>query len=105
MYQIWRDGTLVDTPQPARYAGISTMKIFGRLTCGSGRRALPKNRIFFANWEDAIQAGYRPCLLCKPTPNDTYERGADGAWCLIASPDASPPMGDHHPPSDHLPLG
>ncbi len=66
LYKVWKKGKIVLTPFPGRYAGIKTVKIFGRLDCKSGMRAKKENRIFFYFWEDAIKAGYRPCKKCKP---------------------------------------
>ena len=65
-YKVWKHGEIIETPYPGLYAGITTMKIFGRLTCKSGMRAKKEHRIFFHTWEDAIEAGYRPCKNCKP---------------------------------------
>jgi len=65
-YKIWKNGEIIQSPYPGRYAGITTMKIFGRLSCKSGMRAKKENRIFFHFWEDAIEAGFRPCKNCKP---------------------------------------
>ena len=44
-------------------------KIYGRFECGAAIRALKiggyeKFRVFFANEETAISAGYRPCGTC-----------------------------------------
>lgn len=65
-YKVWKNGRLVETPCPGMYAGITTMKIFGRLTCRSGMRAKKEHRVFFYFWEDAVKAGFRPCKICKP---------------------------------------
>lgn len=40
------------------------MKIFGTLSCSSGKRMKMENRIFFESEEEAINAGYRPCGHC-----------------------------------------
>ncbi len=67
LYRVFQEGKFVSTPYPGLYAGITTQKIFGRLDCQSGKRnAKAKNRIFFRFWDDAIEAGYRPCRKCKP---------------------------------------
>jgi methylphosphotriester-DNA--protein-cysteine methyltransferase len=71
-YKIFKEGKIIESQIPGRFAGIKTMKIFGRLDCKSGMRAKKENRIFFHDWNDAIAAGYRPCRLCKPQPNDEY---------------------------------
>jgi hypothetical protein len=39
-------------------------KIYGRLSCSSGKKMKAENRIFFRNEEEAIAAGYRPCARC-----------------------------------------
>ena len=74
---------MADSAEPGLYAGITSTGIFGRLTCSSGKRAKPANRVFFAAWDDALAAGFRPCKRCRPEPMDTYERGADGRWRLL----------------------
>ncbi len=66
LYRVWIRGQLLEVPFPGHYAGIKTQKVFGRLDCWSGKRALKKNRVFFLFWEDAVEAGYRPCKHCKP---------------------------------------
>ena len=67
-YKIWKSGGIVLSTKPGVYAGIVTQKIFGRLDCWSGKRALKKNRVFFHTWKDAIAAGMRTCKHCKPVP-------------------------------------
>lgn len=48
--------------------GNSKAKIYGRLDCKSAIKAIPTGydeiRVFFANEEIAIAAGYRPCGHC-----------------------------------------
>lgn len=39
-------------------------KIYGLLSCGSGKKMKAENRIFFQNEAEAIAAGYRPCGHC-----------------------------------------
>ena len=58
------------TERRVRFAGITTTKVFGRLTCPSGKRARCEHRVFFATWDDAIAAGYRPCKVCRPQRDD-----------------------------------
>jgi len=72
LYKVIKNGQVVHTKTPGRYAGWRPGKIFGRLDCKSGMRMKKQNRVFFANWKDAVSAGYRPCKNCKPTPKDTY---------------------------------
>jgi len=66
LYHVWIRGQCVEVPFKGHYAGISTQKVFGRLDCWSGKRAKKQNRVFFLYWEDAVEAGYRPCKHCKP---------------------------------------
>ena len=71
-YKIVKDGQVIQTKTPGKYVGWMRGKIFGRLDCKTGMRMKKENRVFFANWQDAISAGYRPCKNCKPTTEDTY---------------------------------
>lgn len=73
-YPVLKDGRFVRSRVPGRFAGWKRGKIFGRLTCRSGLRMLPENRVFFLTWEDAVAAGYRPCKNCHPEPDDRYRR-------------------------------
>ncbi|QQG46058.1 MAG: hypothetical protein HYY55_03805 [Candidatus Niyogibacteria bacterium] len=84
LYEIWKHNKIIKSPYPGQYAGITTQKIFGRLSCGSGKRAKKENRIFFHTWEDAIEAGYRPCKNCKPEKIecDHMPFGLTGGWAL-----------------------
>jgi len=45
-------------------AGNKQLKIYGTLHCTSGKRMKVNNRVFFANEQEAIDAGYRPCGHC-----------------------------------------
>lgn len=46
--------------------GNSRLKIYGLLSCSSGKRMRKENRVFFTSEEEAIQLGYRPCGHCIP---------------------------------------
>ena len=48
------------------FAGNKTLKIYGRLDCDSGKRMKKENRVFFANEDEALNNGYRPCGKCLP---------------------------------------
>lgn len=45
-------------------AGNWRLKIYGLLTCASGKRMKKVNRVFFKNEEEALKAGFRPCGHC-----------------------------------------
>ncbi|MCJ8324056.1 MAG: methylated-DNA--[protein]-cysteine S-methyltransferase [Rhizobiales bacterium] len=56
--------------QDSRYegafiTGVTSTGIFCRPSCRA-RRPLPKNIIFYDTSQQAIQAGFRPCKICKP---------------------------------------
>lgn len=56
--------------QDSRYegafiTGVTSTGIFCRPSCRA-RRPLPINIIFYENSQQAIQAGFRPCKICKP---------------------------------------
>ena len=45
-------------------AGNEKLRIYGQLSCGSGKRMLRGNRVFFADEGAALDAGFRPCGHC-----------------------------------------
>jgi len=47
-----------------RLAGNRALKIYGTLSCKSGKRMKKENRVFFMSQEEAIDEGYRPCGHC-----------------------------------------
>jgi methylphosphotriester-DNA--protein-cysteine methyltransferase len=54
---------------PGLLGGNRRLKIYGRLDCPSALRAIARGgyvqwRVFFADQETAIAAGYRPCGNC-----------------------------------------
>jgi hypothetical protein len=44
--------------------GNKNLKIYGTLTCRSGKRMKVENRVFFSSGQEAIANGYRPCGHC-----------------------------------------
>ena len=69
-------GNTYDSYVPGKYGGHKKLKIYGRLDCPSALRYIAKgqyvkNRVFFADEETAIAAGYRPCAKCMP---EEYKR-------------------------------
>ncbi len=65
-YKILKNGKIILSDIPGKYAGYKLGKIFGRLDCKSGMRMKKENRVFFLTWDDAIREGYRPCKNCRP---------------------------------------
>ncbi len=47
-----------------RLGGNKNLKIYGTISCKSGKRMNMKNRVFFENQQEAISNGYRPCGHC-----------------------------------------
>jgi methylphosphotriester-DNA--protein-cysteine methyltransferase len=44
--------------------GNLKLKIYGTLTCASGKRMKTKNRVFFRGENEAVASGFRPCGHC-----------------------------------------
>jgi AraC family transcriptional regulator of adaptative response/methylated-DNA-[protein]-cysteine methyltransferase len=51
------------------YLGVRTTGIFCRPSCHA-RKPKPENVEFFPSPKEAVFAGYRPCLKCKPVAGD-----------------------------------
>jgi methylated-DNA-[protein]-cysteine S-methyltransferase len=49
-----------------RFVGTTSTGIFCHPTCGHSLRARAENRVDFTSEQDALQAGYRPCKVCRP---------------------------------------
>ena len=45
-------------------AGNLSLKIYGTLSCVSGKTMKKANRVFFKNEKEAIRNGFRPCGHC-----------------------------------------
>ncbi|WP_316759571.1 Ada metal-binding domain-containing protein [Pedobacter aquatilis] len=46
------------------FGGNLRLKIYGKLSCKSGQRMKPENRVFFKTEKEALENGYRPCGHC-----------------------------------------
>lgn len=44
--------------------GNRKLKIYGLLTCSSGKRMKKENRVFFKDEAEALAAGFRACKHC-----------------------------------------
>ena len=77
MYKlIGKDGKMYESNSPGTFGGHRKLKIYGRLDCPSALRYIAKgqyvqHRVFFADEETAVAAGYRPCGVCM---KDAYRR-------------------------------
>jgi methylphosphotriester-DNA--protein-cysteine methyltransferase len=51
--------------QAIRFGGNRKLKIYGTLSCTSGKKMKKENRVFFISEKEALQNGYRPCGRCR----------------------------------------
>lgn len=71
------DGKAYASAVPGTLGGHRRSKIYGRLDCPGALRALARggpyatHRVFFADDDAAVAAGYRPCAVCLP---EAYRR-------------------------------
>lgn len=50
------------------YVGVKTTTVFCIATCRA-RKPKRENVVFYTSFKEALDAGYRPCKICKPTEN------------------------------------
>jgi methylphosphotriester-DNA--protein-cysteine methyltransferase len=55
--------SLIDEGEIA-FGGNKQLKIYGMLSCDSGKRMKKENRVFFTSAKKALNEGYRPCGHC-----------------------------------------
>jgi methylphosphotriester-DNA--protein-cysteine methyltransferase len=65
------DGRPYSSATPAMLGGHRAGRIYGRLDCRAALQAIARGgyraqRVFFADEQTAIAAGYRPCAVCMP---------------------------------------
>jgi methylphosphotriester-DNA--protein-cysteine methyltransferase len=65
------DGVAYRADTPGALGGHRRGRIYGRLDCPAALRALARggyarHRVFFADADTAVAAGYRPCAVCLP---------------------------------------
>jgi hypothetical protein len=68
---IGADGKSYASDAPGTLGGHRVGKLYGRLDCRAAALAIERGgyityRVFFAEEETAIAAGYRPCSVCLP---------------------------------------
>lgn len=76
------DRRLYDSPVPGRWGGHRAGRIYGRLDCPAALRAIASggyisNRVFFADEDTALAAGYRPCDTCLRAKYRAWKAGGD----------------------------
>jgi Metal binding domain of Ada len=60
--------------------GYRPSRVYGRLDCPAALRAIAGggyvgNRVFFADEQTAVAAGYRPCAVCLPDEHAQWKAG------------------------------
>jgi methylphosphotriester-DNA--protein-cysteine methyltransferase len=70
------DGVELLSASPGAVGGHRRTRVYGRLDCPGALKWIAKghyvrHRVFFADEETAIAAGYRPCAVCL---RDEYRR-------------------------------
>ncbi len=60
------DGVEADARAGVRFHGSDTTKIFCFPTCRNARRITDDHRVPLGSVTAAVDAGYRPCLVCRP---------------------------------------
>jgi methylphosphotriester-DNA--protein-cysteine methyltransferase len=68
---------LINTGQ-VTLGGNRLLKIYGTLDCRSGKRMKVRNRVFFADEAEALQAGFRPCGHCLPKAYNAWKTAIIG---------------------------
>jgi methylated-DNA-[protein]-cysteine S-methyltransferase len=76
---IGSDGRPYESPTPGTLGGHRRSKGYGRLDCPAALRWIAKghyvrHRVFFADEETAVAAGYRPCAVCLPERYAEWKR-------------------------------
>ncbi|MGV0811089.1 Ada metal-binding domain-containing protein [Mycolicibacterium boenickei] len=79
------DGQPCRSSTPGTVGGHRRSKIYGRLDCPSALRTIAAggyvtHRVFFADAQAAVSAGYRPCAVCLPEAYRMWK--ASGIGCL-----------------------
>ena len=79
------DGSTYLSETPGEYGGNRKQRVYGTLTCGSARssrkrwpEALLAHRVFFADEEAALAAGYRPCGSCLRARYAVWQAAQEG---------------------------
>ncbi|WP_420554273.1 hypothetical protein [Neptuniibacter marinus] len=89
------DGELFKSPVKGVLGGNSKEKRYGELHCSAANNALSRgyagHRVFFANEEDAIAAGYKPCGTCMKEQYRKWNEGgepgsSDYPWVILPKP-------------------
>ena len=80
---IGRDGEPYESDTPGNLGGHRGTKVYGRLDCRAARASIArghyvKHRVFFADEQTAIAAGYRPCGVCMRDRFEAWKSARPG---------------------------
>ncbi len=91
-----------DSATAGELGGYRPGRVYGRLDCPAALRAVARggyvtNRVFFADGQTAVAAGYRPCAVCLPDEHARWKvrrviepaPQPQGIDCSCAASDAS----------------
>ena len=78
-----RNGNVYESETKGTLGGHRKLKIYGKLDCPSALRYIAKgqyvqHRVFFADEETAVAAGYRPCAICMREQYLRWKQRNDG---------------------------
>jgi methylphosphotriester-DNA--protein-cysteine methyltransferase len=57
------------------FGGNRKLKIYGFLSCTSGKRMKSENRVFFTSEQEARRNNYRPCGHCMKAEYKKWKNG------------------------------
>jgi len=57
------------------YGGNWKLKIYGTLSCASGKRMKREGRVFFISESEALRNGFRPCGHCMKEKYQKWKHG------------------------------
>ncbi|TKC05809.1 Ada metal-binding domain-containing protein [Pedobacter frigoris] len=58
-----------------RFGGNLKLKIYGTLSCKSGKKMKRENRVFFSSEKEAVVNGFRPCGHCMKVEYKKWKNG------------------------------
>jgi len=78
------DGVPYQSAEKGEYGGHGRTKVYGTMDCPVALSLLrrgfqPRHRVFFADEETAIAAGFRPCGACQREKYRAWKAG-EGRW-------------------------
>ncbi|MBB3752918.1 hypothetical protein FHT44_005430 [Mycolicibacterium sp. BK634] len=87
-------GQAFSSVTPGLLGGHRRTKLYGLLDCPSALRAIAAggyadHRVFFADEQTAIAAGYRPCAVCMPEQYRRWKARRSGREAVVVEREAA----------------